>query len=68
MSGDRHRIHSGETKVDRLIDVPCDACSDCKVGLLDPILHLQGQTDIPPVEPVVTQFDIHGGACPLCQR
>jgi hypothetical protein len=68
MSGDRHRIHSGERKVDHLIDVPCDNCPTCKAGSLDPILRLQGQTDIPPVEPVVTRFDIHGSVCALCQR
>jgi transposase len=56
------------TKVDTILDVPCDTCPDCKVGLVAPVVHHQYQTDIPPVVPVVTRFDIHGGTCPHCKR
>src|SRR5262245_54289961 len=55
-------------KVDQVIDVPCECCPDCRVGLIDPVVHQQFQTDIPPVVPVVTRFDIHGGTCPKCGR
>jgi transposase len=56
------------TKVDTVIDVPCHTCPDCHVGLVDAVVHQQFQTDIPPVVPVVTRFDIHGGTCPQCRR
>lgn len=56
------------TKVDPIIDVPCDDCPDCHTTLIDPVVHHQFQTDIPPVTPIVTRFDIHGGFCPHCQR
>jgi transposase len=55
-------------QVDLVIAVPCDCCPDCKVGLTDPVVHAQFQTDIPPVVPLVTRFDIHGGTCPRCRR
>jgi transposase len=55
-------------KVDFVIDVPCESCPDCHVGLTDPVVHQQFQTDIPPVVPVVTRFDVHGGTCPECGR
>jgi transposase len=56
------------TKIDTTLDVPCDTCPDCHVGLIEAVVHHQYQTDIPPVVPVVTRFDIHGGTCPNCQR
>lgn len=55
-------------KVDRVIDVPCDRCPDCHAALVDPVVHPQYQTDLPPVVPVVTRFDVHGGTCPCCKR
>jgi transposase len=54
--------------VDQVIDVPCDCCPDCKVPLTQPVVHPQYQTDLPPVLPVVTRFDVHGGTCPKCRR
>lgn len=56
------------SKVDRVVDVPCTECPDCHVPLIDPVLHPQYQTDLPPVVPVVTRFDVHGGTCPCCRR
>lgn len=55
-------------QVDRVVDVPCDECPDCHVPLTDPVTHAQYQTDLPPVVPVVTRFDVHGGTCPCCKR
>jgi transposase len=55
-------------RVDRIIDVPCDRCPDCHQALIDPVVRPQFQTDLPPVVPVVTRFDIHGGTCPCCRR
>src|SRR5947209_1985163 len=56
------------TKVDRVIDVPCGECPDCHVPLTDTVTHPQYQTDLPPVVPIVTRFDVHGGTCPCCRR
>src|SRR5262249_10873985 len=55
-------------KVDRVIDVPCDECPDCRVPLADHVVHPPYQTDRPPVVPVVPRFDVHGGTCPRCKR
>jgi transposase len=55
-------------KIDRTIDVPCDTCPDCCQPLTDKVLHTQFQTDLPPVVPIVTRFNIHGGTCPCCHR
>jgi transposase len=55
-------------RVDRIVPVPCDCCPDCRVPLIDPVVHPQFQTDLPPVVPVVTRFDVHGGTCPRCHR
>jgi transposase len=52
--------------IDRVIDVPCDTCPDCHVPLVDKVVHVQYQTDLPPITPVVTQFNIHAGRCPGC--
>jgi transposase len=55
-------------QVDRVVEVPCTECPDCHVPLVDPVIHPQYQTDLPPVVPVVTRFDVHGGTCPCCRR
>jgi transposase len=55
-------------RVERVVDVPCDRCPDCDRPLADPVVHAQYQTDLPPVVPVVTRFDVHGGTCPDCGR
>jgi len=56
------------SKPDRIIDVPCERCPDCQQPLIDKVVHTLFQTDLPPVVPVVTQFNVHGGTCPCCQR
>src|ERR1700738_4069720 len=53
---------------DRIIDVPCLRCPDCQAGLLDPGVVVQYQTDLPPMVPIVTQFNIETGYCPCCRR
>jgi transposase len=52
--------------IDRVIEVPCDSCPDCRVPLVDKVVHVQYQTDLPPITPIVTQFNIHAGRCPCC--
>jgi len=55
-------------RVDRVVDVPCECCPDCQLPLIEPTVQAQYQTDLPPVVPVVTRFDVHGGLCPRCRR
>jgi transposase len=56
------------TEPDRILPVPCDLCPDCQQPLINPVVHQQFQTDLPPVVPLVTRFDVHGGTCPCCRR
>lgn len=53
-------------KVDRTIDVPVGVCPDCHVPVEPTQTFEQFQTDIPPVTPVVTQFNVQVGSCPCC--
>lgn len=55
-------------RVDRVINVPCAVCPDCNVPLCDPKIGVQYQTDLPPVTPIVTQFNIESGWCPCCRQ
>lgn len=55
-------------QVDRTIRVPCRTCPECRVALVDPQTRDLYQTDIPPVRPVVTKFEVHGGTCPCCGK
>jgi len=55
-------------RVDRIVAVPCRSCPDCNVDLVDPGLVVQHQTDLPPIVPFVTRFDIETGWCPCCRR
>jgi transposase len=54
--------------IDRVIDVPCDRCPDCDATLIDPDKVVQYQTDLPPIVPITTQFNIETGFCPCCQQ
>jgi transposase len=55
-------------RVDRVVPVACRRCPDCNVELVDPGLVVQYQTDLPPIVPIVTRFDIETGWCPCCRR
>jgi transposase len=54
--------------IDRVIDVPLDQCPLCDVPLYDPGQVVQYQTDLPPIVPIVTQFNIATGYCPCCRQ
>lgn len=54
--------------VHRTIPVPCVKCPECRVKLVDPRTRELYQTDIPPIEPQVTKFVVHGGTCPCCGK
>jgi transposase len=53
-----HRPTPPPERVDRVIAVPCGHCPDCRVELVDPGTVVQYQTDLPPITPIVTQFNI----------
>jgi transposase len=62
-----HRPTPTPEQIDRVIDVPCPQCPDCHVPLVDPGQVVQYQTDLPPIVPIVTQFNIETGYCPCCR-
>jgi len=53
-------------KVDRTLLAAAEFRPDCRVALVDKTVHVQYQTDLPPVQPVVTQFNVEVGHCPCC--
>jgi transposase len=55
-------------QIDRVIDVPLDKCPLCDVYLYDQGQVVQYQTDLPPIVPIVTQFNIETGYCPCCRQ
>lgn len=57
-------------KIDKVVDVPLDCCScpDCGGTLGNERIEEQFVTDIPPVEPTVTQFNVHCANCRKCGR
>jgi hypothetical protein len=54
-------------RIDRVVEVPCRTCSECHGPLVDPGIVVQYQTDLPPIVPIVTQFNIETGYCPCCR-
>jgi transposase len=55
-------------QIDRVIHVPLPECPTCHVPLCDPAVVVQYQTDLPPIVPIVTQFNIETGFCPCCRQ
>lgn len=55
-------------KVDREIEVPAGPCPDCHCAVDGIEVHPQFQTDLPPVTPVTTQFNVEVGTCPQCGK
>lgn len=51
---------------DRVIDVPLGECPACHAALYDRSTVTQWQTDLPPIVPIVTQFNIETGYCTCC--
>lgn len=55
--------------IDQIYDVPVPAtCPDCGGVVDDTRTTAQYQEDVPPVRPVVRQFDVHIGKCRRCGR
>jgi transposase len=55
-------------QIDRVVDVPLDKCPLCDVYLYDQDQVVQYQTDLPPIVPIITQFNIETGYCPCCRQ
>jgi transposase len=55
-------------KPDRVVEVPLAECPDCHAPLYDRGVVTQFQTDLPPVVPIVTQFNIQTGYCSCCHE
>jgi transposase len=55
-------------QIDRVINVPLHECPACHVPLCHPAVVVQYQTDLPPIVPIVTQFNIETGYCPCCRQ
>jgi len=55
-------------RIDRVVEVPCHTCPDCAVPLVEPGMVVQYQTDLPPIVPIVTQFNMETGYCPCCRK
>lgn len=53
---------------DRILDVPLPQCPDCQAPLYDRGTVTQFQTDLPPIVPIVTQFNIQTGYCTCCHQ
>lgn len=57
-------------QVDRVEDVPLPVavCPDCGGVIAEVEVIPQYQTDLPPIQPVTTRFDIHVGQCQGCGK
>lgn len=56
-------------RADRIEEAPLPThCPDCGGKVLEDKVEVQYQVDIPPVQPVVTQFNVHLGHCGDCQQ
>jgi transposase len=53
---------------DRIVNVPLQQCPECQTSLADRSTVVQFQTDLPPIVPIVTQFNIARGFCPCCLK
>ena len=55
-------------QVDSVSNVAMPECPTCHVPLCDPSVVVQYQTNLPPIVPLVTQFNIETGYCPSCRQ
>ncbi len=68
--GHPHAHRTVPQQVDRVEDVPLpfEVCPECGGSIQQIEVVPQFQTDIPPVRPITTRFDIHVGRCQNCDR
>jgi transposase len=55
-------------QIDRVIHVSLGNCPLCQVPLYELDQVVQYQTDLPPIVPIITQFNIDTGTCPSCRQ
>ena len=56
-------------EIARVIEVPAPThCPCCNEKLIERRVVVQYQTDLPPIVPIITQFNVEVGKCPRCQR
>jgi transposase len=53
--------------IERTLEASVDVCPQCQGDLEDVVTHVQYQTDVPPIQPTVTQINVQVGYCPCCQ-
>lgn len=65
-----HRRRAVPTNIHEIVDVPLGhtCCPDCGGTLGDENVDQQYVTDLPPVKPHTTQFNIHSALCKDCGR
>lgn len=62
-----HRPAPAPAEINFTLEAPLpDACPECGGAIFDERTAAQYQVDIPPVKPVVTQFNVHLGHCTAC--
>jgi transposase len=66
--GHAPRLRSQPDRVDRVIDVPPGICPHCDIEVAASNVHEQFQIDLPPVVPIVTQFNVQSGYCSCCGK
>lgn len=64
----KHRAKPTPKEINDTKEAPLDSCPECGGELTDRKTHEQFMVDIPPVEPVITQFVTHSGYCERCGK
>ena len=65
----RHGHRRAPAHVDEVLDAPLPACCPhCDGALEEHRVEPQYHTELPPVRPHITRFDVHVGQCQRCQR
>jgi len=67
--GHRPAHRPAPPRVDQVLDAPLpQGCPDCGATLVEDSVQSQFQTDMPPVTPVTTLFNVHVGHCCGCGK
>ena len=65
----RHGHRKPPPRVDEVVDAPLPtSCPHCQGAVEEVDVQAQYQTELPPVRPHVTRFDIHVGQCTACGK
>lgn len=64
----KHRARPAPEEINETKEAPLDSCPQCGGELTDRKTHEQFMVDIPPVEPLITQFVTHSGYCGQCGK